>query len=142
MMPVINLDALERMIGLRCSENLDEFVTLARLIIKKSGELRASKPQTNGNAAYVWRMVVFMVSPISRHHCMPVCADFDIEVEHQVPKFGTVDEATYSAEVHTHSEIRRNKTKHLDELVDLIVELVPVNQRHGLLRWGHALYGY
>ena len=74
-MPSINLDAL----------TLDEAErSLAEKIIatkgKNKGCLRAAKPSNAGDAAYVWRMVAFQVSPIPQHHCLPVCADFDIFV--------------------------------------------------------------
>jgi hypothetical protein len=98
------------------------------IVVKKDGTIRASKPTKTkkiepdlwGEAAYVWRMVVFQVSRNPVHQCMPVCADFDIRL-----KF---DE-------------RRKVTRVLDSLVDKIVDLVPVTQWHGILRWGRAL-GY
>ncbi len=99
-------------------------------LIQKNGVLKASKPKATkkvsdpmliGQAAYVWRMVAFQISPNPQHHCMPVCADFDIPVR-------SYDE-------------RRAITKKLDMLVDRIVNTVPATQWHGILRWGNAL-GY
>jgi len=89
-------------------------------------QLRASKPKVDrrdpesGKAAYVWRMVVFMVSPRPRHHCMPVCAEFDLP------------ERDYDR--------RRELVKELDALVDKIVDAVDPREWHGAIRWGQA-YG-
>lgn len=98
------------------------------VVVKKDGTIRASKPTLTkklnpslwGEAAYVWRMVVFQVSRNPVHQCMPVTADWDIHL--------TTDE-------------RRKVTRVLDSLVDKIVNTVPVTQWHGILRWGRAL-GY
>ena len=99
-------------------------------IIQKNGVLKASKPKVSkkysdpmliGQAAYVWRMVAFQISPNPQHQCMPVCADWDIPVR-------DYDE-------------RREITQRLDNLVDLIVNTVHPTQWHGILRWGNAL-GY
>lgn len=99
-------------------------------IIQKNGVLKASKPKATkkysdpmliGQAAYVWRMVAFQISPNPQHQCMPVCADWDIPVR-------SYDE-------------RREITKSLDYLVDRIVDTVDPRQWHGILRWGGAL-GY
>ena len=48
-------------------------------LITNKGVLRATKPK-DGNAAYVWRMVGFMISNKGSMQCMPVCADFDVKV--------------------------------------------------------------
>ncbi len=101
-----------------------EEIKIFNMVVKKDNSIRASKPPvkdyTSGMAAYVWRMTCFMVSPKPSHHCMPVCADFDIPVN-------------YFA--------RRSVTKELDKLVDKIVNAVDKPEWHGILRWGRAL-GY
>jgi hypothetical protein len=85
--------------------------------ISNKGALRASKPRDDGEAAYVWRMTAFLISPISQHQCMPVTADWDIK-------------ASYAE--------RREITKRLDKVVDAIVDGVPKTQWHGVTRWGQA----
>lgn len=107
-------------------------------LILNHGKLRASKPpvpkmdvvngvdgykhflhltpenDTKGDASYVWRMVAFMVSPKSQHHCMPMTADFCV-----------------SGNIVT----RRNKVAVLDKLVDRIVDCVPKEGWPGIHRW-------
>lgn len=112
-----------------------------RIVNSRNGELRASKPkvqeqvkvaddsiygytyrhltpEAQGDAAYVWRMVAFMVSQNRQHQCMPVTAEFDLG--------GTYTE-------------RMSRAKTLDALVDKIVKIVPMRECHGALRWGKAL---
>lgn len=123
-MPRINIDS----IAFR-SEYERELV--GKIIATKGankGRLRASKPG-KGNAAYVWRMVAFQISPISAHHCMPVCADFDIEVP---------DCLTDSTDRY---HFRRNLANKLSNLVDRIVNTVPATEWHGIRRWSTAFYG-
>lgn len=91
------------------------------------GSLRSSKPK-NGEAAYVWRMVAFQVSPISQHQCMPVTADFDMPARYWDRK----------ADPDCHNK-RRDRTKELDQLVDALVNTVNKRQWHGVHRWAHAL---
>jgi hypothetical protein len=116
---------------------------IAERILNK-GELRASKPtirysivertreiggksftgkyrepdEIGGKAAYVWRNVAFSVSPIGKHQCLPVTADFDLP-ENDYHK-------------------RRALAKELDKLVDKIVAAVPKSQWHGIRRWSRA----
>ena len=107
--------------------------------ITVNGRLRASKPKVTrrasgvlaygrrtyepdhdeGCVAYVWRMVAFMVSPRSRHHCMPMTADFDLPGD---------------------CEARRVLSEGLDRIVNEIVDAVPKHQWHGIIRWGQV-YG-
>jgi hypothetical protein len=129
MMPVIDIN---RAIDL-VSELNPEYATILPLVVKRNGEIRASKPHIDkadhrtGKAAYVWRMVVFQVSKKRAHQCMPICADFDL------PAYD--DNGKWSC------SIARDMAKGLDPLADLIVNLVPKSEWHGLNRWGHAL-GY
>jgi hypothetical protein len=73
----------------------------------------------DASAAYVWRNVAFCVSPISRHHCMPVSAEFYLPIEN-------------------HND-RRNWMQYLDNIVDKIVDSVPKNQWSGIARWAGIL---
>jgi hypothetical protein len=69
--------------------------------------------------AYVWRELAFCISPIGSHHCMPVCNDFNLE--------------------YTNSDVRQKEQRKLcSEIVDKILKIVPVYQKHGLIRWGKA----
>ena len=124
LMPTISLDSLNL--------SFDDLALVLPIISSKGknkGRLRASKPSEGGDAAYVWRMVAFQISPISSHHCMPVCADFDI----QVP-----DSIKDSSERY---DWRRNRAKELNNLVDQIVNAIPATEWHGIKRWHRAFYG-
>lgn len=106
--PVIDLSKLE-----------GEALEYAKQIVKKNGEVYLSKPKkASGNAKYVWRMVMFFIGNRPQHHCMPVCADFDIE----------------ERDYHKRLEI----SKHLDLIVDSIVKTVPIEKQNGTLRWAKA----
>jgi len=104
---------------------------ILNLVVKKDGSVRASKPKVrdaiSGKAAYVWRMVCFQVSPKGPHHCMPVCADFDLPAYDENGKWS--------------SSVARAMSKELDVLVDAIVNCVPKSKWYGVNRWGKAL-GY
>ena len=122
-MPTINLDAI--------SLTADERALVEPIIANKGknkGKLRASKPANAGEAAYVWRMVAFQISPIPAHHCMPVCADFDINVPESL---SSTDRYHY----------RRNRAKELGDLADKIVNTIPKDEWHGIARWRRAFYG-
>lgn len=109
----------------------EEREILARILNK--GCLRATKPKVtdavSGKAAYVWRMVAFTCSPIGAHQCMPVTADFDLprrKPENEEDRRRVYDET-------------RALSKELDEFSKRIEATVPLNMRHGLLRWGRLL---
>jgi hypothetical protein len=71
---------------------------------------------------YVWRELAFIMSPISAHHCMPVCNDFNLE--------------------YTSFDMRRKEQlAMLNNIVDKIYKSVPPHLLHGLKRWKNAL-GY
>lgn len=92
----------------------------AREITKANGRLYASKPaKVSPEARYVWRMVVYMVSPRPAHQCMPVTAHFELGPYTQV----------------------KGLLERLDAIADQIVDAIPVSQWHGVKRWGRAL-GY
>jgi len=91
----------------------------ASKIAHKDGTLRATRPSLSlddGQAAYVWRMVVFYVSPRREHQCMPVVADFWLPQQNR-------------------DQVREK----LDRIVDQIVDAVPVSQWHGVQAWGRVL---
>lgn len=95
-------------------------------ILHKNGKgLRLSKPKVNrdkpatGRCAYVWRMVMFSVSRNPKHHCMPVCADFDLCPDDWAD--------------------RKELLKELDVIVNAEIDKVPKHKWHGVHRWGRAL---
>lgn len=124
----------------KCNLTSEEYKLCQGIINSRTGELRASKPPVprmvqskevdqygihnydyanetdadQGRTAYIWRMVAFMVSPISAHHCMPCTADFDVP--------GHYDE-------------RREEAKRLDLIVDKIVDSISPREWHGVARW-------
>lgn len=129
MMPKLNMESINY------SNLSKEEITILNTIIKKDGSLKASKPKAKkhddpnivGKAQYVWRMVAFQVSPKPQHHCMPVCACFDL------PAFN--DDGKWK------SDIARTMEKSLDNIIDVIVNAVKMSEWHGVHRWGKAL-GY
>jgi len=69
-MPTIDLMALWRQLP------AEDMALIRRIVKPGSYELRGSRPKLHDSAesrhaAYVWRMVVFMVSPNAQHHCIP-----------------------------------------------------------------------
>ena len=106
------------------SANLSETdLNIAKHIIGRNGALRSSKPK-HGEAAYVWRMVAFSISTNPQHHCMPMGADFDIDIKDANGRWDI--------------KAVRNRTKELDVLVNSIVNNVPKSQWNGVIRWGQA----
>lgn len=137
--PTIDRTALEA--------TLTEYeLNLANRFISKTGAVRRSKPtvartqrvawdnargyayryateedRLQAYGAFVWRHVVFAISPVSQHQCMPVTDSF------------LIDEPD-------HAESRKIE-KALMAIADKIVALVPIAEQAGTLRWARAL-GY
>lgn len=127
-MPRIDMQTLATILTL---QELD----LVRGIVSTRGEskgrLRASKPpvkyrrvgnryepdERQGKIAYIWRMVAFFTSPHPQHHCMPAMADCDI------PGSWAEKQATL---------------KELNRIVDAVVDVVSVEEWHGVRRWGQV----
>ena len=135
-MPVINVESIE----------LDDLESaLVKRILGRESRLRSQKPEIDytivekpvkfgdkihirkyrepdyegGCAAYLWRMVAFSISPNYQHHCMPVCAYYDLPGDTE--------------------EDRRILAKMMDELADKIVNGVKVSEWHGVRRWASVL---
>jgi len=121
-MPKVNMEMVES-----ASLNMEER-DIVNIVVKKNTEVRASKPKVKddvtGKAAYVWRMVCFSVSPKHQHHCMPVCADFDLPARNENGKWS--------------SALAREMAKELNKLVDLITDAIPKEEWYGIHRWGKA----
>lgn len=97
----------------------DEERALFDQVVGSDGCLRASKPKkADGDAKYLWRMLVFGLSPNEKHQCLPVMAEFDLD--------GSFAE-------------RQERAKVLDALARRLEVTVPVAERHGTLKWGRAL---
>ena len=136
-MPILNLETINASIGAMGLDDATatEWKAIAKAITVtrgKPGQLRASKPKVKdsdpitGKAAYVWRMVCFLISPKGQHHCMPITADFDL------PAF--VDGKWSSAAA-------RDMSKVLKPLEDAIVNSVPKTEWYGVRSWASAMYG-
>ncbi len=93
----------------------------AERITRPDGRLRATKPDTDPETNYVWRMVAFYVSPNPRHHHMPIVADLELP--------GSFDE-------------RNRLRRYLMDIVDRIVDAVDKTQWYGVHRWARALGAY
>ena len=92
-------------------------------IVRSDGTLYASKPgKASVEAQYIWRMVVYMVSPRPRHQCMPVTADWCL-----TSKYGS------------RYQERKAVIAELDAIADEIVDSIPVTQWHGIRRWSGIL---
>ena len=135
-MPIISLDKLNL--------TQKQLELVQGIINSKTGQLRASKPPTaikvefedsaeffgryldytseadakTGKTAYIWRMCVFFLSNQSSHQCMPVTADFDLPGKNMAE--------------------RRIVAKELDIIVDAIINVIPLSQQPGTVRWGRA----
>jgi hypothetical protein len=119
-------------------ENLNGVeLAIATKIVGKGNKLRATKP-SDGEALYVWRLVVFMVSPKPAHHCMPCTHDFGVmDIAPKVTKFCKFREKEVTQ---IDFDWVRARCKELDVIVNKIVDNVNVHQRHGVNRWARA-YG-
>ena len=114
-MPTIDLTKLE-----------GRSLELAKEIVLKNGTVRKSKPtKASPEGQYVWRNVVFYVSPMSRHHCMPVTDYFGLGVD---PETGKWNHDNALAE-----------SRALNLYVEKIVDTVPLSKQHGAQIWGRAL---
>lgn len=108
-MPRLDIDSLDL---------TDDERDLAQQSIRPDGHLYGSKPrEATGEAKYLWRMLVWGLSPNPRHQCLPVMAEFDLEGDYE--------------------EVRV-RAGQLDALAQRIERQVPVQERHGTLAWGRA----
>ena len=69
---------------------------------------------------YIWRHIVFFVSPVRQHQCMPVLDIF------YLPEDIRWDD--------------KEKIAELDKIVDRIVECIPKAQWHSVMRWAKVLF--
>jgi hypothetical protein len=110
----------------------------------KNGKIRASKPQNDGEAAYVWRMVVFYCSRNPKHRCMPVCADFDLvwprndEYEAARKEYGFSHPRTEALRSESYAW-RTQRRKELELIVDEILKVTGIRSGSGAVAFGRAL---
>lgn len=122
MMPTLDPNSI---VPLLSSQNE---INIFKKILGRNNKLKSSfNDKKDGEAYYVWRNVAFAISTNRQHHCMPVLADYYINLK---KSDGKLD----------HDAIR-TKTKELDLLVDKIISTVPYSQRHGINRWGKVFFG-
>lgn len=151
-MPIVNMDEIRSVL------TDAEFEIAAKAFTKRGGadRLMASCPKGRGPSAYVWRMICFIASPKSQHHCMPIGADFYIQdsdfahrTDQYVPRIetdrdqeyiNTWDQRTWNR-MHK-GEQRKNYIKEeLDPIVDKVLDTIPKTQWKGAQRWSKAIYG-
>ena len=102
---------------------------IARACVNRTGYLRAAKPKEDGEAMYVWRMLALYLSPHRHHHCMPVMAEFYLPDQYWTGTGATPEQVVACA------DMRRLRMKELDRIVDVVTDLVPKEQWHGMIRW-------
>lgn len=140
-MPTIDLSKTGLFLGSRDMEIARR--CLGRMSSESEGLLRSSKPdpKRDGEAAYVWRMVAFQVSPHHAHHCMPMMAEFDLPAEFWTRRSDCAADTPeeQSRILLATSEKRKARIRELDLIVDAVVGTVPKDQWHGIHRWGQVL---
>ena len=100
-------------------------------VVKLDNTIRATRPKIDkndpitGKAAYVWRMVCFMVSSRSAHQCMPMSADFYLP--------------SYNEDGEWNCELARKMAESLRPIEDAIINGVKKSEWHGIRRWGKIL---
>lgn len=109
----------------------DEEMALAKKIMNGK-RVRASRPplgkdNENGEAAFLWRHVVFFVSPKPQHHCIPVTASFYLP-----DKFWDRNDPNKW-------EVLKKREKELMDLADRITKSLPAEKQYGVLRWAGVL---
>jgi len=107
----------------------NEFEFQIYKLVTKDGFVRRSYPnkppkgvdeRTWKIGRYVWRHVVFFVSPVRQHQCMPVLDIFYLPADI--------------------SWNDKEKIAELDKIVDKIVDCIPKTQWHSVLRWARVLF--
>lgn len=127
MMPKVDLQVLNSKLA---TANNQEWNDIVALVIKKDGSVRSTKPKLDknnpitGKAAYVWRFVVFTVSKVRAHQCMPCTADFDLPAHGPDGKWS--------------SAAAREMAKELHVLESMISGSIDKREWHGIARWGKA----
>jgi hypothetical protein len=126
-MPKVDVTKAENLINKNAADKA-EGLAILKIIVKKDGTVRASKPKVKdavtGKAAYIWRMVCFLTSPKPAHSCMPCTCDFDL------PAFDYDKKWSY--------DIARRMMTELKPIEDAIVDSIDKKEWHGVQRWGRV----
>ena len=132
-MPTVNVNHAENLIYQNYAKGSlhlkAEGLAILKIIVKKDGTVRASKPKVTkdaltGKAAYVWRMVCFLTSPKPAHSCMPCTCDFDLPAFDYDGKWK--------------GDIARRMAKELKPIEDAIVDSIDKSEWHGVHTWGRV----
>ena len=119
---------------------------LIHQIVKRDGTIRATKPK-NGAVAYVWRHVVFNVSPKPAHHCIPVTAEFYLMNELDanpdlMNRFKDVIGLNFERKEgfsEYYNFVKAVEEWLMDNVVDKVVNAVHKEQWYGVMRWASVL---
>lgn len=128
-MPKVDQKVLEEL----TKDFSDDWKRVVSIVVKKNGQIRATKPKVDKNdpvtgvAAYIWRMVVFAVSPKPQHQCMPMTAGFDLPAYDENGKWS--------------AKVEMKMMKELKPLEDAIINSVPKTKWYGVNRWATVMYG-
>ena len=129
-MPTVDTDRASNLIKNNYTDT-DEGLAILKIIVKKNGTVRASKPKVKnditGKAAYIWRMVCFLTSPKAAHQCMPCTCDWDLPVADEDGNW------RYS--------LAAEMAKVLKPIEDAIVDSISKDEWHGVHTWGRVLGG-
>jgi hypothetical protein len=120
-MPKVNLRLLHLVLP------REAYALVKRIVDTETWRIRRSRPVIIKDeageltmhcacATYMWRMLVFMVSPLQKHQCMPVAAYY------------------YLPRLASDTDIKK-LVKQLDGIVDVIMDTIPANQWYGVHRW-------
>lgn len=129
-MPTVKVDEAENKIFQNYAKGNEtlkaEGLAILKIIVKKDGTVRASKPKVKddltGKAAYIWRMVCFLTSPKAAHQCMPCTCDFDLQVADENGKW--------------RYQLARDLAATLKPIEDAIVDSIDKSEWHGVHTWG------
>ncbi|MEM4396758.1 MAG: hypothetical protein QXR30_03840 [Candidatus Woesearchaeota archaeon] len=102
---------------------------IKKIFSRNTLQIRSSfpKPQENPVAYYIWRNVVFNISPKPQHQSMPITSCYYLK---------KTDYQNYEGEYDYKK--RLNFTRELDKIVNFIVNNIPKKYWHGVRRWSRA----
>ncbi len=117
-------------VDLTAADYTAEELEILKLVVKRDGTIRASKPKLDrnkpltGKAAFVWRMLVFSVSHNPQHQCMPIMCYYDLPCRVN----GKWDH-----------KLEKSMSDELNVLVDKVLATIPKHEWAGVMRWASVL---
>lgn len=122
-MPSVTNDKFFLVAQIKFPKYIDD---IKRIFSRNTLKIRSSfpNPRNHPHSYYIWRNVVFNVSPKPSHQCMPVTSCF---------YFKKSDYENYEGEYDYQK--RLSLTKELDEVVNFIVNNIPKEHWYGVRRW-------